>query len=200
MPQDNLMEKIPEQVALIDMDGTLADFDGQMQRDLDAMRSPDEPPFITGPQDDLPYIEARKNAIKKQPGWWLNLPELTDGFRILHELRLLGFSLMILTKGPFKTTSAWSEKVDWCRTHVPDAKVTISEDKGLVYGKLLVDDWPPYCLRWLEWRPRGLVIMPDRAWNQGVTHPNIFRYTGTEENHKELVQRLKKIAKVKSED
>jgi len=55
-------------------------------------------------------------------------------------------------------------------------QVTLTEDKGLVYGKVLVDDWPPYIERWLTWRPRGLVIMPARRWNATFTHPQVLRY------------------------
>ena len=68
------MEKRHEPVALVDMDGTLADFDGQMKQDLDLMRSPGEPPNTLGPQqNDPPHIEARKNVIQcnyKQCDWW----------------------------------------------------------------------------------------------------------------------------------
>lgn len=170
-----------EAVALIDMDGTLADYDGQMRQDLLPVMNPAEVFPALGPNDDLPHIEARKNLIKRQPGWWRKLPKLADGFHILDVLRALDFRLMILTKGPYSTTAAWTEKVEWCREHVPDAQVSIVEDKGLVYGKVLVDDWPPYIIRWLEWRPRGLVVMPDRPWNQGFKHPNVLRYRGQED-------------------
>jgi hypothetical protein len=57
--------------------------------------------------------------------------------------------------------------------------VTITHDKGLVYGAVLVDDWPDYILKWLEHRPRGLVIMPAHDHNAGFTHHNVVRYDGT---------------------
>lgn len=186
------MDTPNERIALIDMDGTIADYDGQMRRDLDLMRSPGESDVIVGFHDDPPHIEARKNAIKRQPNWWRNLPRLEDGFEIVDALRGYGFKLMILTKGPYNTTSSWTEKVDWCRVHIRDAQITITEDKGLVYGKVLVDDWPPYVTRWLEWRPRGLVIMPDRPWNKDFNHPNVFRYRG-DADAAELVTRLQRI-------
>jgi hypothetical protein len=47
----------------------------------------------------------------------------------------------------------------------------------LVYGKVLYDDFPPYILRWLEWRPRGKVLMLDAQHNRDFTHPNVFRCT-----------------------
>ena len=55
----------------------------------------------------------------------------------------------------------------------------MTEDKGLVYGKVLFDDWPEYITSWLEYRPRGLVIMPNHPHNQGFKHPNVIRYIGS---------------------
>tara|TARA_Y100000310_G_C20512920_1_gene729762 strand:+ start:436 stop:588 length:153 start_codon:yes stop_codon:yes gene_type:complete len=49
--------------------------------------------------------------------------------------------------------------------------MTITEDKGIVYGKVLVDDYPCYIKRWLENRPRGLVIMPAHSYNRDFEHP-----------------------------
>ena len=178
-----------ERVALVDMDGTTADFNGQLDRDLETMRGPTEEPCGTQ-HDNLPHIEARAKSIKRQPGWWRNLPVLQDGMHIVELLRQEGYRLMVLTKGPTTTTSAWTEKVDWCRQYLPDAQVSIVEDKGLVFGKVLVDDWPAYAERWLAWRPRGLVIMPDRPWNQGFEHEQVFRYRG-EQDDVALLQTLR---------
>ena len=33
--------------------------------------------------------------------------------------------------------------------------------------------------RWLEWRPRGLVVLPAQPWNHGFSHPNAIRYDGS---------------------
>jgi 5'(3')-deoxyribonucleotidase len=120
----------------------------------------------------------RKKLIQDQPGWWRNLEPLELGLEIVEALSVLGFRLMVLTKGPSKRNAGcWTEKVEWCRKHLPSVPVTITEDKGLVYGKILVDDWPAYVDRWLEWRPRGLVLMPAHPWNEGYSHPNVLRYT-----------------------
>ena len=154
-----------EPIALIDMDGTLCDYAGAMKRDLGLIAAPEE----DVPEDfakNLPsYIKNRQKLIKTQPGWWANLQFTSFGQKILATLRQLDFQLHILTKGPTKTVSAWSEKVEWARANVPDASVTITEDKGLVYGKVLVDDYPAYVERWLAWRPRGFVVMPAYHYN-----------------------------------
>jgi 5'(3')-deoxyribonucleotidase len=156
-------------VALVDMDGTLVDYDYALQRDLARLAGPNEPPYEQGPKAKQPdYIKARHELIRRQSGWWRSLPPLQAGFKILDLLRLADFDIHILTKGPSRTTSAWSEKVEWCREYVPDATVHVTEDKSLVYGRILVDDWPPYIEAWLKWRPRGLVLMPHQRWNVGA--------------------------------
>lgn len=161
-------------VALVDMDGTLCDYHGTLTRDLEALRSPGEPP----PDEESPWQRAREAAVRRQPGWWRNLPCLQPGFDILAELQALRFEVHVLTKGPVATPVAWGEKLEWCQQHLPGVPVTITMDKGLVYGKVLVDDYPAYALRWLTWRPRGLVVMPAQPWNAGFSHPNAIRYTG----------------------
>lgn len=166
--------KKSEPVALVDLDGTLADYNGAMTAALEEIATPGDQTIIG--QQAPSHLRARQLMIRSQPGWWRNLPKLEKGFEILKVLRELDFEIHILTKGPNKTTNAWTEKVEWCQEHVPDASIVIAQDKGLVYGKVLVDDWPDYVTRWLEWRPRGYVIMPDQPWNHGFKHSLVSKY------------------------
>ena len=179
-------EQRAQLVALVDLDGTLADYDGAMERDLQPLLTPGEE--YSRAYRRLPHMQARVNLIRAQAGWWKKLEKLETGFQILDLLRKYKFSLNILTKGPSKTINAWTEKVRWCQCHVPDAAITITQDKGLVYGKVLVDDWPPYVEAWLKWRPRGLVIMPAQVWNRDFEHPQVVKYTG--DNLDEVEARL----------
>jgi 5'-nucleotidase len=165
-------------VALIDMDGTLADYAGALKRDLDKLVAPEERPRLVGTleeQEAFPHLKARMDLIKRTPDWWLNLEPIESGFRVVKMLRDLGYDLHILTKGPRTNLGAWTQKAVWCQRWIPDADITVTHDKGLVYGRVLVDDWPPYVQGWLEHRPRGLVIMPDQVWNQHFTHPQVIR-------------------------
>ncbi len=175
------------------MDGTIADFDGAMQAGLAALRSPHEPEpdLVDGWKEGLPWLAARRQLIKNQVGFWRNLPVIEDGMLTLRLIERLGFETHILTKGPYKTTSAWTEKVEWCRHYLPETPVTVTEDKGLVYGRVLFDDWPSYIQRWLEWRPRGLVLMLDQPWNQGFEHPNVFRVKQLQKAYRAREQEIK---------
>jgi len=192
-PKEEVPEQEPERWALLDMDSSLADFEAGMHEKLSAMRAPGEPdlpPEMLYPNDEPAWLEARKDAIKREQGFWLNLAPISFGIELYHQLGEWGYRRMVLTKGPRNNAMAWTEKVLWCQEHIPDAGVTITHDKGLTYGKILYDDFPPYILRWLEWRPRGRVLMLDAPHNQGFKHPNVLRCYRTP-----LAQQLEAIQK-----
>lgn len=178
-----------DRIALIDLDGTVADYDTAMREAIRSVQTPDEMPYRhrVPEHQEPPYMEARRKLIQRQPGFWRNLKRLPLGFAVVEELRRLGFSLHVLTKGPRTTPNAWSEKLEWCIEHLPDANVTVSGDKSLVYGRILFDDFPPYFEKWLAVRPRGLVVCLAHPWNvefaEGGSkqHPNVLRYDGTDQ-------------------
>lgn len=161
--------KCPENIALLDMDGTVCDWHNQLQKDLKNVLGPDKDRL---PAETLTKIE---HLIRKQPGWYLGLEPLPLGFAIAELLREIGFTIMVATKATPKAANAWSEKAAWCMKHLPYASVTVSEDKTLLYGKILVDDYEKFADPWLKKRPRGYVILPDQPWNQGYEHPRVKR-------------------------
>ena len=177
-------------IALFDMDGTLADYDSKLMADLLKIASPGDRPVETIYGNLPPHIEARRHMITTQVGWWLSLERFKLGWDVLELVKNFDFRIVVLTKGPASKPSAWTEKVQWCDKHLKGMVegITITHDKGLVYGKVLVDDFPAYVERWLEWRPRGLVIMPAHYHNEGFVHPNVVRYDGT--NLEEVRTRL----------
>lgn len=188
-----------QNIALFDMDGTLCDHDLGLFTEMEKLRGPHELPVKSLAEKKIPeYILNRANLIRKQEGWWENLPKFKLGWDVLKEARKLGFKIMILTQGPKAKPLGWSGKIKWLDKNLPKIDVTITRDKGLVYGKVLVDDYPPYILRWLEHRKRGLVIMPANKYNKNFEHPNVIRYDG--ENLKEVRKALEKALKRKPEE
>lgn len=190
------MQKSHDDIALLDMDGTIADYDLRMQADLEKLRSPEEKSYTIGlDKRHPPYIKARMDLITSSGDWWENLPKFQLGFDLLEMLQKLEFYVSILTQGPKDNPVAWSHKVRWCKKNVPDLDIAVTRRKGLVYGKVLIDDYLPYILDWLEWRPRGVVIMPAHPWNEKFSHPNVFRYDG--KNKKDIWKILQAVKKRK---
>ncbi len=169
-------------IALVDLDGTLCDCAGALARALFEIRGPAENARDENSADPLPHIVARRRMVMSTPGFWRSLDPLPLGFQLLDVLHQQGFQTHILTKGPANQPLAWMEKFDWCRRHVPHLPVIMTEDKGLIHGEVLVDDWPAYIARWLHWRPSGLVIVPAQPWNADIAARfpvNSIRYDGT---------------------
>lgn len=175
------MTERAEKIALFDMDGTLCDYESGLERSMTELQFPEEPSYSGVPRDDAPaYLKARADLIRYDPEWWANLPKFQLGFDIWDLVEKLGYRRMILTQGPKRNPNAWTGKKLWIDRNLgQNVDITITRDKGLVYGKVLVDDWPEYIIRWLEWRPRGLVIMPANKDNISFDHPQVIRYDGT---------------------
>ncbi len=173
--------KQKEAIGLFDLDGTLADHDKAIIRDLESIRSPEEPQTLPRYDDDAPECyKNRKYLIRSQPGWWFRLEPLALGFDVLAVSQQIGFKTHVLTKGPWTSENAWTEKYQWVKKYIgPDTDISVTTDKGISYGSFLVDDYPEYALRWLKWRPRGWVIMPVNCRNTEFTHPQVIKYDGT---------------------
>lgn len=188
--------KSNEPVALIDMDSSLVDYEGRLRERLLEIMSPMEAAWFEENEAALlnnppGWLKARERLIKHQPGFWFDLPVIPFGIELYQLFGELGYKRVILTKGPHKNPTAWAEKTRWCEQHVPDAGITITHDKGLVYGRVLYDDWPEYILRWLEWRPRGKVLMLDAPYNRHFQHPSVLRCARAPmHTQKELIQRF----------
>jgi 5'-nucleotidase len=171
-----------DNIGQFDLDGSLADYEGQMQFDMEAMQGPTEPPFdvsMLWGKNAPEHLKQRERAIKRQPGWWANLLPIKEGLYVYNVAKRMGFDNRVLTRGPQSNPHAWKEKVEWCQKNLgPDASITITRDKSTAYGKFLYDDFPPYMLKWLANRPRGLGIMPANRHNEGFSHPQVFRWDG----------------------
>lgn len=170
-----MTDREPANIALVDMDGTVCDWHNRLARDLAEVVGPDRDKFAP---ETLTKIE---HLIRKQAGWYFSLEPIELGFKIVNLLKEIGFAIMVATKATPKATNAWSEKAAWCMKYFPHDQVTVTEDKTLLYGKLLVDDYPKFAGPWLKNRPRGYVIMPDQPWNQGYEHPRVRRVKTTED-------------------
>jgi 5'-nucleotidase len=143
-----------DKVALVDMDGTLCDFRGALDRDVARV--------LNGRGEDVNVpacvVQEIEYLIRGQAGWYRNL------------------------KPSKESKNAWSEKVAWIAEHLPEADVTVTQDKSLVYGRVLIDDYPNHFLKWMEHRPRGIVVMPSQVWNKMTPkRPNLHPVASRED-------------------
>ena len=124
-------------IALFDMDGTLCDYEKKLISDLNEIKSPDEEDVTVVPRDDAPlFLRKRANLIRSSIDWWATLPQFKLGFDIWHLALQIGYRRMILTQGPKRNPNAWSGKKIWLDNNVGnEIDVTITRDKGLVYGR-----------------------------------------------------------------
>ena len=188
-----------ENIALFDMDGTICDYDRGLFEGLEKLRAPEELIYRHSIRDDSPeYIRNRADLIRASESWWENLPRLQLGWNILEIAKKLDYRIMILTQGPRKNPASWSGKKKWIDKNLgQEVDITITRDKGLVYGKVLVDDYPKYIERWLQWRERGLVIMPANESNKYFNQKQVIRYDGT--NLEEVSKAMERV-KLKKEN
>lgn len=158
-----------KKVALVDLDNTVVDHEGQLEKDIHDTLGASLNKVSPEVREKVGYL------IKNGPGWWANLKPLPFGMSIVDTLRSIGFEIVICSKGPRRAVGAWTEKVQWVQKYIPDANIVLTQDKSLVYGRLLVDDWPDYIMPWLEARPRGIVLMPATKANKNFKHPRVYR-------------------------
>ncbi len=168
-----------QKIALVDMDGTVADYDGAMESSYNRLILPGELTYRAAcaayGRMTLPDpLWERCQLIKSRHGWWRDMPMLQVGDQIVCVLRRLGYEVQIATRGPKDHPRAWAEKVQWVRKHMPVGTVVhVTEDKSMLRSDVLVDDWPSYCDKWKAKNPDGLVIMPAHDYNHGCPY---FRY------------------------
>lgn len=174
-------------IALFDLDGSMADYEGALRTQLESMRATEEPPLPDNLHDAErhSYIKARMDCIKARPGFWRELEPITQGLWMFNTCKDMGFENHILTKGPGRHPLAWQEKVEWVHQHLgADMRnIHIVSDKGLMYGHVLYDDYPPYMKAWLKYRTRGLGVMPVTTYNGDFEHPNVVKYDGGNYDH-----------------
>lgn len=182
-------------IALIDMDNTVANWDESVRKHLRATASPADINTYGDPSNWLSaynrdarpdWLEERIEMIMRQDGFWVELKHIPFGVEVVQFLSSLGFAIMVASKSPADKPAAWTEKLLWCRLHLRGHRVTLTEDKSLMMGDVLFEDWPSYIRAWTKNHPDGRVVMPDTPHNQDVIGRNILRVYPEEESAPQL--------------
>ncbi len=137
----------------VDLDGTLADFDGRYEQlfGLRPNRAEPEPPDLW-------------SNIGGVPNFFATLDPLPDAFELWEGVK--AFRPVILTGVPDSVPAAAAQKIAWVRVHLGTDVLVIccrSRDKALHGnpGDILVDDWDKYQARWE--RMGGIFVWHTRA-------------------------------------
>ena len=166
-------------IALLDLGGTLCDCSASLRDGLALLAGPNDPTEGESAEVAAANLEARRRLVMGAPGFWRDLPPLAAGFELLELVREQGFSVHVVTKGPHDVPDAWADKVRWCRRHLPDVPVVVTDSKTLVFGHVLIDDWPPYVHDWQRQWPEALAVVPVHPWNHDLpVGARVLRYDG----------------------
>lgn len=143
-------------IAYFDLDDTLCRYSQALLVELNGLRGEDEHIIDVVPEQ----MYARKRAIMSKESFWTNLKLNQEVKNLYESIKYLGFKTHILTAGPIRYPEAWSGKKKWADQHFPNVDLTITRDKSLLMGDILVDDYPKYFKGWLKSNPNGMVIAP----------------------------------------
>lgn len=187
------MKKLP---ILIDQDGVLADFVGNLYRhfalryqrkfltDAEYQSLPLMSELVTYYVEDQiedPFLKKLCVYVTEQPRFFRELepyPEVSKWLNLLKEKAAKdGRDVFICTKPLSGNQSCHSDKVDWVRNHLgPEwvSKVIMTSDKTLVAGSVLVDDHPKV-IGHLE--PSWTQIYMDQSYNKHLQGPRVFGWS-----------------------
>lgn len=113
-----------KKILYIDMDNVLVDFESAVE---DLYRYEREK--YEGRYDEVPGIFARMKPM----------PDAIESFISLSDY----FDTYILSTGPWKNPSAWTDKLIWVQTHLGEhayKRLILSHHKNLNTGDYLIDD------------------------------------------------------------
>lgn len=161
----------PRPTVLLDVDGVLADFSGELLR-------------WVGPQYtraqltewDLTKalgIENRQHLFDEyasEPGFCESLPVLEGAQDFVEELRKVAD--VVIVTSPYSAARLWTfERLRWLERHFGISKydVIFAKRKYLVKGDVMIDDGPHNIDEFVNRGGRGLLI--DQPWNHAHLIP-----------------------------
>lgn len=127
-----LMFKVAPPVLLLDMDGTIVDWDAGF-RDLWAERSRidrKQSYYMQQCVENEFYREAE--LLMLEEGFFENLPEMPGAIQAMKEMEECGFKLIICTSPILTSRHCAQEKLNWVRKHLGESwldKIVLSSDK-----------------------------------------------------------------------
>eukprot|EP00403_Amphidinium_massartii_P026190 CAMPEP_0178407384 /NCGR_PEP_ID=MMETSP0689_2-20121128/19403_1 /TAXON_ID=160604 /ORGANISM="Amphidinium massartii, Strain CS-259" /LENGTH=652 /DNA_ID=CAMNT_0020028461 /DNA_START=97 /DNA_END=2055 /DNA_ORIENTATION=- len=138
-----LAVSIVRPVVLVDMDGTLVDWDAGFMKawgDRPCKRTDYAMEKCVPPEM---FDEAVK--IFTSEGFFRNLPPMEGGIQAIKDIAASGFSVFLCTSPVATSRYSAQEKWEWVREHLGDEwthRLILTMDKTIVRGDILIDDKP----------------------------------------------------------
>ena len=138
-------------IVLVDMDGTIADFDARAF-DLMATRHP-EVPLPQWDERQYPLANSLQNAahrqllraLFKEPGFFSEMKPIEGAVVALREMVANGYEVRLCSSPLANSPRCVMEKVEWVIAHLGIEwvdRLILTRDKTLVRGDILIDDAP----------------------------------------------------------
>jgi len=165
---------------LIDMDGVVADFDGEFLRRW-RERYPDKfyvpweerTSFYVKEQypDDLKPLVTE---IVREPGFFRDMMPIEGGKEALTEMDSMGIEVFICTSPLSEYKNCVLEKFEWVEQVLGPQwvkRIILTKDKTLVKADILIDDKPE--ITGVEKSPGWEHILYDRPYNRAVNRKRL---------------------------
>jgi 5'(3')-deoxyribonucleotidase len=162
-------------ICLVDVDGVLADFVGSFLRCYSDLGGDIPRGFEWWEWNDyldLPDGDAIDGAWKHE--WLFNtfLDPYPGAMQALRRLNARHEVYLVTSiASPWETHVPARTK--WLRRHAPFLdirnQVIVANQKGIVQGDVLVDDYLENIRSWRAWNPKGRAVVIDHPWNEGPT-------------------------------
>lgn len=173
-------------VLLVDMDGTLADLDGELVRRLKERGSESLANLVIG-RPNFEYeakLEAIAKPIMAEPGFFVSLKPIAGAVQALKHLQADGWEVYFCTSPLSSYEYCVPEKYKWIEIHFGrewTSRIIVTKDKTLVRGDYLIDDRPTSAIiaRGLA-KPIWYHILFDQSYNRSLdktTPPRIKSWT-----------------------
>ena len=174
-------------IVLVDLDNTLADFEGHFLRVWRELY----PHYPWIPREDRKHFYQYKDypdqyksevrAIAARKNFFCDLDPIPGGFDALHEMEAMGWDVHICTSSYYNYVECVGCKFAWVKKHLGQhwqKQMIIAADKTLVRGDVLIDD-RPYIKG--NHKPVWEYILYDQAYNRKNTEFRRLNWTNWRE-------------------
>jgi len=170
-------------IALLDVDGVVADFTGTLLRTLGSSLTPaDITEYdifrLLGDQREQAY------AICQDEEFWRRLDVIPGAAEGVEKLRSEGYSVYWVTS-PWYTCKGWYlARGAWLKEHfgTPYRHMLPLSEKAMVDGDVFIDDRPDMVVAWWARRGDGVSLLYDQPYNEKIDFvvefaPTLPRFT-----------------------